>query len=836
MTGPSGLLAPPAPVHVIGSRFRSLAAVASFGSGLALAKFAPVVHAGWWLLVAAVCGMVFVVCRGNAARVALVMTVITLGGCWGTLRWFEPPADSIARFAGGLLTIECVAETPPASVVRAQDGMDRFRIRPPSRAFVVRAHAQLDESGKLVPASGRLWVSVRGDDATTLRAGGSARITGLFEPVEEPTNPGAFDLRPWAAERGFVGSLALSEASLIQPAATSGGGVRSVWFGWRSAMRERALAVVKAAARTGSTSDADREALLAGLILGEQDRATPGTWRAFTKLGLAHVLTVSGFHLIVMTTMALAALRLLGDIGRLEPLVLSAAILGYLVLVPAESPIVRAAVLSLAVLFADTIGRRYDRLTLLLWVTLGLLVWRPIDLFSLGFQLSVGLTLLLLWSATWFRDRWFAPTIRGVRGPKWNAASALAAHLKTAVAAAAMCWFVSAPWVAHVTGIFSPLAVAATVLLTPLLVVAMWIGFAALLVGMVAPDAAALCGGVLQLLVDPVLASARMADGWAVTAVRVPVLGFGFTVAATALALWWVRSGRIRHVGTAVATVLVIVWGAFAWVNAQRLPSDVALRIDMLDVSDGTCVMVRSGRRAMLWDCGSLRSDAGGLEIVAAARALGVSKIDVAVVTHPDLDHFSRLPGVLEPLGVERVVVGERFVEQAASGAGAAAAALVEAVKKAGVEIETVRAGDVVALGDGAWNLEVIAPESGAEWERDNDHSIVGLLTSSESNVTVLMTGDIEAAAIEWLQANGRVQRATIVEVPHHGSAQPEAIGWVGSLQPRVMMQSSGPARKADPRWDEVRNGGLWLATPELGAFGVTVKRDGTIHAASRRR
>ncbi|MFX7640558.1 MBL fold metallo-hydrolase, partial [Acinetobacter baumannii] len=92
---------------------------------------------------------------------------------------------------------------------------------------------------------------------------------------------------------------------------------------------------------------------------------------------------------------------------------------------------------------------------------------------------------------------------------------------------------------------------------------------------------------------------------------------------------------------------------------------------------------LRSGDRAALWDCGSGNFAMGRREIPAAVRALrariGASAPQglTVFVTHPDLDHVSALLDVVEPLGVTKVVVGERFHADARRSRGHGPEALV---------------------------------------------------------------------------------------------------------------------------------------------------------------
>src|SRR5205823_4667612 len=68
----------------------------------------------------------------------------------------------------------------------------------------------------------------------------------------------------------------------------------------------------------------------------------------------------------------------------------------YMLVLPAQAPILRAGILVLVLLIADASGRRYDRATLLGWIALALLIIRPLDAWSLGFQLSFGIVAALL--------------------------------------------------------------------------------------------------------------------------------------------------------------------------------------------------------------------------------------------------------------------------------------------------------------------------------------------------------------------------------------------------------------------------------------------------------
>ncbi|MCX5691921.1 MAG: MBL fold metallo-hydrolase, partial [Planctomycetota bacterium] len=269
----------------------------------------------------------------------------------------------------------------------------------------------------------------------------------------------------------------------------------------------------------------------------------------------------------------------------------------------------------------------------------------------------------------------------------------------------------------------------------------------------------------------------------------------------------------------AVAACMGWLFGSWA---LPPLRSGTLLRIDMLDVGDGTCHLVRSGNESLLWDCGTLSVAGPRSGIVSAVRALGTGRVPTAVVTHPDLDHFGALPDLVGPLGIERVLVSARFIEEMKNSPRSAAAEAGRLLESRGVEFVTVNAGDQITLGD--CTLRFASPMREATFEKDNDHSLVAQASCDAfgTRPMLLLTGDVEDAAIAALRDGDQVQSPAVLELPHHGSARAAAIEWVGQvLRPDLVLQSTGIRRAHDARWEGVRAGREWLCTALDGAAWV---------------
>lgn len=756
------------------TRRRAATAFACAAGGLIVARAWPGLPSWAWLAAAfAFAALAFAV-RGVTLRLLLAGAVFLLAGGWLTLRVLERPAGWLAHALpdpdGTLVTLEgCVLSTPH-EVRRDARGLRRFLPRSATWSLEFDADTLETDAGRRA-VTGRAWVRVAGEAAPSVHAGDRVRLTAIFRPLGQPTNPGEVDARDFAAQRGYAGTLALTSADLIVPLDRP----RGAWSAAVAAARRAHDAVRARASRAvdDALADApdDARALVRALLLGDVDPSHADTREAFGRIGLAHALSISGFHLAVMAAFALFVLRLTGDRGYVEPLVVAFLVVLYALVVPASSPILRSAAMVLVLLGAEAFGRRYDRVTLVLWVGVALLAWRPLDLWSLGYQLSLGLTAALVWLGPPFAAALWRDDLRGLSTPREpGLRTALVRHMKHTLAAAVLCWVLATPVLMHSPGLLSPLAALATVVVTPLIVLLLWAGYAGVVLAALVPGAAHVTAPMLAGLARASSAAVAWFDALPLGSTPVPPTPGLWALTATAALAIFIRWGRFGQARWWALFAALLAWLGVHWSVESRLPASTLVRVDMLDVGDGTCMLVRSGREAMLWDAGG--RETGGLvpRAVAACRDLGAWRVGTLIITHPDLDHFVALEGVLRPLGIRRALVPARFAAQAAV-PGSAAAEAWRVLREAGVEVLIVQAGDTWTMGHAG--VRILSPPDGAPWTKDNDHAIVAAfgVESLAGPRRVLLTGDIEGEAIARLRAQGTVH-AEVLEAPHHGSAR----------------------------------------------------------------
>lgn len=820
---------------------RSVVAFGAFATGLAIGRETPELPAALWFSLAAAACAVAGLTRRSLCAGLLGAAALCFGAGWFAVRLYEPPPGSVRVIlrdapaaARTIVTVEGRVLTSPHEALR-----DRDPLMPPipddgALRFDLAVRSLRAAAGP-IPVSGTLHVHLSRAATLTrpLRAGAGLELTGDYEPVAGPMNPGETDRRLLAWQDGVAGSLRVSGTALVHVSDEQAGvldSIESKLLRARAALSDRAREVLLGGAEPG-----EGRALLGALILGEQEPALSEVRSAFTRLGLAHLLAISGFHIVVMVGVVLFALRAPGDLGRVEPVAVALLVLLYLCILPFQAPVWRASLMLLGLLVAEALGRRHDRLASLGWIATLILLWRPMDLWSIGFQLSFGLVGVMMWLGERAHTRLFRPRLKGVIRPaSWFRPLVLrpTQHL---ISTNLLCGLAALPLIVCRTGLISPLSVLAGVIMVPVVVLLLALAYVALAAGLLVPPVA---GGVSWFLGQIAGWTAWLVerlDAIPGTSLRLPPVSVAWSVAATVVILYWLARGTRRDRPAWIASLVLALWlGAELWLG-PALPRGVALRVDTLAVGDGTCQIVRSGRQALLWDCGSLTPGAGRNIVPRAARALGVWHTPVAVITHPNIDHFDGMLDVVEPLGVRMILVGEAFAEAAAARARGPEAYLLSELARRGVQVRTIAAGEKLVVGSA--EVEFLSPPAGAAWKADNDRSLVARVRAtpvdSKRPRSLLLTGDIQDEAIASLERRYPHLRADLMEVPHHGSAREAAFQFVEAINPAVVLQSTGPKRANDHRWDDVRKGRLWWCTSLDGALWAEIERDGSIRSGS---
>jgi competence protein ComEC len=556
------------------------------------------------------------------------------------------------------------------------------------------------------------------------------------------------------------------------------------------------------------------------LVLGDASEVPDPVVRGLRRLGLAHLLAVSGLHVGLAAALALLLARPLPRGPRLLAGLIAVAL--YLLLVGPRPSLVRASVMACLAAAALLLERPPSAANALGVAACGIALHRPAAVTDLGFQLSVAATagLLLLaplldrsWSRSWPRLPGF------LREPL---AVSSAAHLGTLpFALPAFCLAVTA----------APLVNLAAVPWAGLLLAAcgLWTGLA---VG--APAAAGRLLPVLDLLAAPF--------GWTAALPASPWLALPAApgpLAATALAAAAFEALRRPRLGLPLLAV-GLLWAVAAPAGRAGGPVEAVF----VDVGQGDAILLRDGRETLLVDGGGWPAgDLGGRVLLPALARRGVRRLDRVLLTHPDRDHCGGLVEVASYLAVGEALTGPGPPPSPLEGGCDA-----ELRELPGVRHRAVAAGDRLEVG--RWRLRVLHPppaaETGAPATADNDASVV--LLAEVFGRRLLLTGDVEAPAERRLLAPGESARpppagpgsaeappelaCDLLKVAHHGSHSSSTDRFLAAAAPRLAVISAGERNPYGHPAPEVlarlrRHGARVLRTDRDGMIVVSFEEDG---------
>ena len=713
----------------------------------------------------------------------------------------SPPLAPLAFAASGWLAAEAARAAPepaPEGPVEVEGA-----VRSVPAAVGDRLRYTLAEP------SGRRLELVTPPAGWPLALGDRVRLPARLRRPSGPRNPGATDQRARLAAVGvsLVGEGLLPPVRVASPSPLA----------WLERGRQRfAEAADRLPAREAS--------VIRAIGTGDRGALDAATNESFVRSGLAHVLAVSGLHLVVVAAGLERLLRWLllraGWLGaRLEPRRTAAALaipatLLYAVATGAGFSVIRAAVAAGAV-FAGTVldreGSPANALGLAALVCLGA---EPGALLDPSLQLSLASVAGLVWLAgplraalplaapvpgTW-RGRLLEPVLSGLcatAAASLATAPILALHFRRLPGLGLLANLAGIPIGTALTGTTALAAVVAAAspwAAQPLL----WLSW---------PLARAL------LLVSDLAAAPRLA----VIGVASP----GPALALVACALILLAPGLGRRGGALAVAGFVACLALPGPVRAGAAAGRGQLEWVVVSVGQGDASLLRlPDGSAVLIDGGGTfpgGPDPGARDLVPLLRDLGVTRLAAVVVSHPHPDHVLGLASVAAALPVEALLVGEDEFPEPARDALATLPSPRrlrpgEAWERAGVRLEAVGG----PIGD----------------RTGNDASLV--VRVSFGTTAFLFPGDLEAAGEAAALAGGRMLAADVVKVPHHGSRTSSTEPFVAAVAPRWAAVSVGlgnrfgfPHAEAMERWRAI---GATVVRTDEGAIrflsdGAVVRR-----------
>lgn len=561
------------------------------------------------------------------------------------------------------------------------------------------------------------------------------------------------------AVRGY-----LRPPRIYRNAVTTEVGSWSLWVKGASLAASRAepdaLSRAASAARSRlfpfAVDDAERPGLrlARALLLGDGNALPPAQREAMRRVGLAHLVAVSGLNVGMVATVffvlllrAPRGLRLAGTM---------AGVLAYALLVGPLPSLLRALLMAAVVLGALMLRRLPAALNGLAVSCLLLVLLDPSWVEDLGFQLSVAATGGLLALSAPLRHH-----LR-VLGPfATPLAVTLAAQLATL------------PWSLAAFGRLSPISPLANLIAIPWSGVALVVALAWAVLRLTIGAAADIVLPLLDLLAAPLAWLERLpASRWITWPQQAP---WWCAWSITVLLITCILLPRPRW---SVAARLAVV--AALMVASLPPAPPAAPELVMLDVGQGDAILLRDADATLLVDGGGWRRPGfGGRVLLPALTALGIRQLDVLAVTHPDSDHCGGAADLLHELPVGQVWAPPGITETPCG----------TSLHFGATPYRELAAGDAARIA--RWRLRVLNPDRDGTGA-DNHRSLV--LLAEAAGRRALLTADLDAAGEAALLRRWSADslKCDLLKVAHHGSPSSSIPPFLRAAHPRLALISVG--------------------------------------------
>ncbi|WP_062065596.1 DNA internalization-related competence protein ComEC/Rec2 [Cellvibrio sp. OA-2007] len=614
-------------------------------------------------------------------------------------------------------------------------------------------------------------------------------------------NPAGFDYQAWLLRQGIGATGYVVEGRDNEPLKSV---VKSFhfddWINWqRYELQQWVVA----------HSESSERGILIALLIGDSTLVDKNQWLRMQQTGTSHLIAISGLHVGFLAIFGFYLGLCLGKCvqiiwHRCPALILAwcFAIVSasyYAALAGFNIPTVRTLIM-LVVFYVACLWRRSINVVDIFCVALALIVvLDPLAALDMGFWLSFGAVALLLIG---FSGRLVAKkTIE-----PWSGFSAI--NILTG--------FIRSQWIMFI-GLLLPLSLLVST------------------VSLVAPIANGIAIPLITFLVVPLLLiSAAVRDllggtsdfllqgaGWLMELLKV------FLDGLLALGGYW--SSPVVAFNPAFAVLIavsccvlllpkglfprVLGWGGLLLGAGLNFfiapPNQPDLALTVLDVGQGTAVVVRVGEHTLVYDTGSKFTDnfdAGSGIVAPYLYAQGIHHVDRLVVSHGDMDHAGGLIGLLEKVSVDQLLAGEPTkIPQAAKNIA---------------EPQNCHQTP-------AWYWQTVRfeflPFVQLARASANNRSCVLLISYGEQHI--LLPGDIETSVENQLLYTQQLpQKLQLLLAAHHGSRTSSGVGFVNKMQPEIVVYSAGYRSQHGHPHPQVRQryqsiGSREMNTAEAGAL-----------------
>ncbi|CEG27936.1 DNA internalization-related competence protein ComEC/Rec2 [Bacillus sp. B-jedd] len=597
--------------------------------------------------------------------------------------------------------------------------------------------------------------------------GRQCEVKGTLEQPPHAKNPGGFDYNRYLEQNQIHWILKLDSNPLAKCGTKNVSLVEKL-----RKYRQEGISHIMANYPLESAS------LASALIFGEQSLLGEDVMSAYKKIGITHLLAISGMQVTVLAgVIYMFGLRL--GIVRERMAIFLLSILPLYAIIAGGSPSVIRSVLMAGILLMG--GLRPSSFPISQTGALALsfmafIFWDPFTLYDPGFQLSYAVTFSLLVSASALKKKHFG-------GVMLLAVSSLISQI--AALPILLFHFFELPLASILANIlFIPIY---SFILMPVVYFSFPLSFFEGLAYALGPlmNSLVILSEKLALLLarTPFQLNPGEQPTTAIVFYAAAVL-YSFTV--------WEKNLKKKW---AVAVLLIPFTLLVVQEGGERFSSHTG-EVVMIDVGQGESIFVSlpGGKGNYLIDTGGNTDfgkkawqqtkkdfDPGRDVVVPFLKARGITKLDKLILTHGDEDHIGGAAGIMENIKIDQILVPDMREKSENE------EQVIQRARKLQIDVNEVSKDAFWAAG--GVKFLVLSPEKNYKGDR-NGGSIV--LFAELADKGWLFTGDLTEEAEKELVAQYPELKIDVLKAGHHGSKTSTSSYFLEHYKPSTVLISAG--------------------------------------------
>jgi len=322
-----------------------------------------------------------------------------------------------------------------------------------------------------------------------LSYGDDLQLEGKLHRPYNFSNETNFSYRDYLQNRGIYFILSVKKSSNIRILAKNKG-----HYFKRHALRLRA----ELGRVLSENLSKNESGIMKAILLGDRSAIAKPVRALFVQTGTAHILAISGLHIGVVAALFLLLSKMFPIGGKWRSVGVIGLLVCYAFITGGRPSVVRATIMMIVFLTSFIVEKERDILNTLCLAAMIILIYNPLNLFDVGFQLSFVCVLSIILFNNYLKQ---IGSTRSLRAKDIIFERYMYFGLQSLTISAAI-WVGVAGFIAYYFGIVTPVTIFANLLVVPLISIIVTLGFGLLILGAIAPSWAYLFAMCLKIVLN----------------------------------------------------------------------------------------------------------------------------------------------------------------------------------------------------------------------------------------------------------------------------------------------------------------------------------------------